>query len=55
MVAATNEIYNKLQKFWEMEEISEDRVLTEIKQKCIKYFESTITIQRIGTTIRRLP
>lgn len=42
MVASISEIDNKLQKFWEIEEIGEHRMLTEDEQKCVEYFESTI-------------
>lgn len=42
MVATTNEIDNKLQKFWEIEEIGEHRDLTEEEQICVNHFEKTI-------------
>lgn len=55
MVATTNEIDEKLQKFWEIEEIGEGRILTEMEQKCVDHFESTIKRGEDGVYSVSLP
>lgn len=42
MVATMSDIDKKLQKFWEIEDISEQRDLSEEEKMCVKHFETTI-------------
>ncbi|XP_055308400.1 uncharacterized protein LOC129572460, partial [Sitodiplosis mosellana] len=45
----------KLQKFWEMEEISEKEMLTPDEQSCVDYFNNTIRMDVDGAYIASLP
>lgn len=55
MMCTTNEMDEKLQKFWELEEISEEEILTPDEQSCVDYFNNTIRRDIDGAYIASLP
>ncbi|XP_055308893.1 uncharacterized protein LOC129572817 [Sitodiplosis mosellana] len=55
MTCTVNEMDEKLQKFWEMEEISEEEMLTPDEQSCVDYFNNSIRRDVDGAYIASLP
>ena len=53
--STTDELDNRLRAFWELEEVTKHRSLTEEEQRCEDYFNSTTTRDSSGRFIVRLP
>lgn len=55
MIAAVNELDETLRKFWEMEEVNEERLWSDEEKKCVEHFNSTIKKDEDGSYIVSLP
>lgn len=55
MVAGLSEIDEKLQKFWEIEEIRGENLLKPEDQECMEHFNNTVTRDDNGKYIVKLP
>lgn len=55
MMSRIDDMDEKLQRFWETEEMLEDRILTPDEQRCVEYFNNTIRRDKDGVYVASLP